>query len=36
MATVVQGIRKVPIIIATTPRCRGGRYPFLWITLLSP
>ena len=26
--TVVEGYLKVPFSIATTPRCRGGHYPF--------
>ena len=31
LATVVEGDRKAPFSIATAPRCRGGRYSFLWI-----
>ena len=27
--------RKTPFSVATTPRCRGRRYSFLWITLLT-
>ena len=36
LATVVKGDLKVPFLIATTPRCRGGRYSFLCIALLYP
>ncbi len=28
LATVVEGDPKAPFSIATTPRCRGGRYSF--------
>ena len=28
MATIVKGVPKAPFSIATTPRCRGGRYSF--------
>ena len=28
LATVVEGNQKAPFSIATTPRCRGGRYSF--------
>ena len=28
LATVVEGDQKAPFSIATTPRCRGGRYFF--------
>ena len=28
MATIVEGDPKAPFSIATTPRCRGGRYSF--------
>ena len=28
LATVVEGDQKAPFLIATTPRCRGGRYSF--------
>ena len=31
---VTQGDRKAPFSIATTPRCRGGRYSFTWIAPL--
>ena len=34
LATVVKGDQKAPFSIATTPRCRGGRYSFPWITPL--
>ena len=36
MATIVEGNPKAPFSIATTPRCRGGRYSFpglLYFTL---
>ena len=36
LATIVEGNPKVPFSIATTPRCRGGRYYFpglLYFTL---
>ena len=36
MATIVEGDPKVPFSIATTPRCRGGRYSFPWISPLYP
>ena len=32
-SNVVEGASKAPLSIATTPRCRGGRYFLLWITL---
>ena len=32
LAIVVEGDRKALFSIATTPRCRGGRYSFPWIT----
>ena len=35
-ATVVEGDQKAPFSIATTPRCRGGLYSFLWIDPLYP
>ena len=35
LTTVVGGNPKVSFSIATTPRCRGGRYSFPWITLLT-
>ena len=28
VATIVEGDQKAPFSIATTPRCRGGRYSF--------
>ena len=34
--TVVEGDLKAPFSIATTPRYRGGCYPFPWIALLDP
>ena len=36
LATVVEGDPKALFSIATTPRCRRGRYSFPWITLLYP
>ena len=36
LATVVEGDQKAPFSIATTPRCREGRYSFPWITPLYP
>ena len=36
LVTVVEGDLKTPFSIATTPRCRGGRYSFLWIFPLYP
>ena len=36
LATVVKGDSKAPFSKATTPRCRGGRYFFPWITPLYP
>ena len=36
LATIVEGNPKAPFSIATTPRCRGGRYSFpglLYFTL---
>ena len=35
-ATLVKGDLKVPFSIATTPRCRGGRYSIPWIAPLNP
>ena len=32
--TLVEGDPKAPFSIATTPRCRGGRYSFPWIAPL--
>ena len=34
--TKVDGDPKAPFSIATTPRCRGGRYSFPWIVPLYP
>ena len=34
LVIVIEGDPKVPFSIATTPRCRGGRYTFPWITPL--
>ena len=36
LAMVVEGDQKSPFSIATTPRCRGGRYSFLWIAPFYP
>ena len=36
LATVVKGNQKALFSIATTLRCRGGRYSFLWIAPLYP
>ena len=36
LAIVVQGDQKAPFSIATTPRCREGRYSFFWIAPLYP
>ena len=36
LATIVEGDPKAPFSIATTPRCRGGRYSFHWIAPLYP
>ena len=36
LASIVEGDLKVPISIATTPRCRGGHKSFPWIGLLYP
>ena len=36
MATIVEGDQKVSFSIATTPRCRRGRYSFPWIAPLYP
>ena len=33
--TAVEGDPKVPLLIATTPRCKGGRYYFPWIAPLT-
>ena len=34
LVTIVKGDPKAPFSIATTPRCRGGRYSLPWIALL--
>ena len=36
LATIVEGDPKAPFSIATTPRCREGRYSFPWIAPLYP
>ena len=36
LATVVWSDQKAPFSIVTTPKCREGRYPFLWIAPLYP
>ena len=36
MVTFVEGDRKDPFSIATTPRCKGGRNSIPWIVLLDP
>ena len=36
LATVVEGDQKAPFSIATTLKCRGGRYSFPWIAPLYP
>ena len=36
LVTVVEGDQKVPFSIATTPKCRGGRYSFPRIAPLDP
>ena len=36
LATVVEGDPKAPFSIATTPRCKGGRYSFPRIYQLCP
>ena len=36
LATVVKGDPKAPFSIATTPRCKGGGYSFLWLAPLYP
>ena len=35
-ATIVKGDPKAPFSIATTPKCRGGRYSIPWIAPLYP
>ena len=36
LASVVEGDQKAPFSIATTLRCKGGRYSFPWIAPLYP
>ena len=36
LVTIVEGHPKAPFSIATTPRCRGGRYYFPWIAPFYP
>ena len=36
IATEVEGGPKSPNSIATTQRCKGGRYSFPWIAPLNP
>ena len=36
LVTIVEGDPKAPLSIATTPRCRGGRYSILWIAPFYP
>ena len=36
LVTLVEGDSKAPLSIATTPRCRGGRYSIPWIVPLYP
>ena len=36
ISKVVEGDPKAPFSIATTHRCRGGRYSFPWIAPLYP
>ena len=33
---VIESDLKAPFSISTTPRCRGGRYSFVWIVPLYP
>ena len=35
LATLVEGDQKALFLIATTPRCRGGRCSFSWIAPLT-
>ena len=34
LPNIVEGNQKAPFSIATTPRCKGGHYFFLWIAPL--
>ena len=36
LANVVKGDQTAPFSIASTPRCRGGRYSIPWIAPLYP
>ena len=36
LPTIVKGNPKALFSIASTPRCRGERYSFLWIVPLFP
>ena len=36
LVTIVEGDLEAPFAIATTPRCRGGRYSIPWIAPLLP
>ena len=36
LATLIEGDLKASFSIATTPKCRGGCYSFLWIAPLYP
>ena len=36
LATIVEGNPKAPFSIATTPRCRGGRYSFPGFPFFTP
>ena len=36
LVTFVESDTRAPFSIATTPRCRGGRYSFLWMAPLYP
>ena len=36
LTTVVEGDPKAPFSIATTLKCKGGRYSFPWIAPLYP
>ena len=36
LTTVVEDNPKTPFSLATTPRCRGGRYSFPWIAPFYP
>ena len=36
LVIIIEGDQKAPFSIATTLRCRGGRYSFSWITPFYP